>query len=906
MMNFRSAVTFLCLSSLLTAQSMTFTEAPKSLQFFSRDSLDTARVSVSGTVSEAGHDSLTVTVLKNGTAWSRAAAPLSYGIGGAAFSFTLPIHAELAEYRFEARLDDSLVASADSVVCGDAYLAEGQSNTVAIASHSYSSEWIRSYGTSSTDGGAVASDSTWGLGQASSYNSHCAVGVWELQVARHIVETYQVPVFFLNGAVGGTDIGSHVRDNSNKANLNTIYGRFYYRIMKTGLASSVKALFWYQGESHAEPSCYNYKTAFANQRGWWKEDFPGLELFYMVQIHHGCGGPRQDFVREVQRTLPAAFPDIRAISTNGLPGHDGCHYNVAGYLEFGDNVFRMVARDFYGSADTVDINPPDVKQVVFMNDERTRLAVLFDQNVTWPANQGSNAMKDYFLPGNASGAVDSGKAFGNSVVLYLKAPSSETTLTYLPNITYLTGGTYEGPYIRNSRSIGALSFMDFPITYGDPNDSLAVLSMTAVCRPETLEQYASGTVKAVVSYAGGGVDTTSRGALFTCLDTFVAAVNPFGDLTAKNLGTARIRVEKRGLADTALLHVVPTTATLDSIRLPFPTLTLVAGDSFQTTATAYYRTGTTRFTAMVDTFAEWSSDLPATASVVTGKVKALLPGGPAPVIVSYKGLSDTLLVTVLTTPSFLRRINFQVSATPFKEGWSADNGGAYSAGKGWGWVNASGLATRDDRGGTNFLLKSFVVTATAASYKIDAPDGEYALRIGMGDNAWGVSAYYWTALGNDTLCRKLSGLGNVITTDTVIAAGGNGITLTVLGAINYLVMVSTAEGTDINYVADDGTLIMPDEDTTPATEGISLNVSPNPTNPAAIISFRVENSPVSMALFSMDGRKIRAWDFSAAFGQRRVIWDGRDNDGRPAASGVYLLKLTAGQAHLRQRIILAR
>ena len=56
------------------------------------------------------------------------------------------------------------------------------------------------------------------------------------------------------------------------------------------------------------------------------------------------------------------------------------------------------------------------------------------------------------------------------------------------------------------------------------------------------------------------------------------------------------------------------------------------------------------------------------------------------------------------------------------------------------------------------------------------------------------------------------------------------------------------------------------------------------------------------------GRRVRtlrdeAW---AGPGRFRVVWDGADDQGRPAASGVYLVRLTAGADRASGRVVLLR
>jgi hypothetical protein len=77
---------------------------------------------------------------------------------------------------------------------------------------------------------------------------------------------------------------------------------------------------------------------------------------------------------------------------------------------------------------------------------------------------------DYIYLDNDTSRTRTISTEGNKIVLHLRASSTASTVTYLPEINYHgTGVIYEGPWIVNSRGIGALSFWRFPIT-----DSLTV------------------------------------------------------------------------------------------------------------------------------------------------------------------------------------------------------------------------------------------------------------------------------------------------------------------------------------------------------------------------------------------------------------------------------------------------
>ena len=70
---------------------------------------------------------------------------------------------------------------------------------------------------------------------------------------------------------------------------------------------------------------------------------------------------------------------------------------------------------------------------------------------------------------------------------------------------------------------------------------------------------------------------------------------------------------------------------------------------------------------------------------------------------------------------------------------------------------------------------------------------------------------------------------------------------------------------------------------------------PNPFNPETTISFDLpEAGQVEMNLYDFNGRRVR--QLLAAFmpaGRHRLLWNGQDDNGWPAHSGVYFLVLRA-------------
>ncbi|MDY0110669.1 MAG: FlgD immunoglobulin-like domain containing protein [Candidatus Krumholzibacteria bacterium] len=82
-------------------------------------------------------------------------------------------------------------------------------------------------------------------------------------------------------------------------------------------------------------------------------------------------------------------------------------------------------------------------------------------------------------------------------------------------------------------------------------------------------------------------------------------------------------------------------------------------------------------------------------------------------------------------------------------------------------------------------------------------------------------------------------------------------------------------------------------DDMPVAAALLLGAAPNPFNPQTVVRFRLDREQsVRLAVFDARGRLTRelaggVW----AAGEHLVGWDGRDAAGRPAAAGVYLLRL---------------
>lgn len=100
----------------------------------------------------------------------------------------------------------------------------------------------------------------------------------------------------------------------------------------------------------------------------------------------------------------------------------------------------------------------------------------------------------------------------------------------------------------------------------------------------------------------------------------------------------------------------------------------------------------------------------------------------------------------------------------------------------------------------------------------------------------------------------------------------------------------------------------PDE-TVVASLGALRPLYPNPTGGATTIAFEARRDvDLTVEVYSVAGRRIWTSRLAAAAGQTTSLqWSGRDEAGRPAASGIYLVRVSsAGRVLGRQTVVLRR
>ena len=242
----------------------------------------------------------------------------------------------------------------------------------------------------------------------------------------------------------GKPIQFFQRNDSNPQDLNTAYGRLLYRATRAGVSSTIRGVFWYQGEndgtrtSNTSPDLY--ESRFRSLYEDLFRDYPAIENMYVYQVRAGCGDPPIQ-LRDRMRTFEDKFAKVQAVATTAINAHDGCHFAYAGgYEKIGDISSRLAARDFYSANDTQNIDPPFIASANFTNANNSEITLRFrdsDDQLIWEGG----AEQDFNLEGTAV-AVTGGRAEGSTIVLTLSGNGAAAS-----GITY-HGGKFGQPSAR--------------------------------------------------------------------------------------------------------------------------------------------------------------------------------------------------------------------------------------------------------------------------------------------------------------------------------------------------------------------------------------------------------------------------------------------------------------------------
>ncbi|MEI6236286.1 MAG: DUF2341 domain-containing protein [Planctomycetota bacterium] len=376
---------------------------------------------------------------------------------------------------------EKVLRSVDNLICGDAYIIEGQSNAVGYnyentrlredLTHT-DSPWIRSFGgNGEVDGEATRGG--WGnarverLTPTSPDRIHF-ISAWGMALAKKLVDEHKIPICILNGAVGGTRIDehmpNHIRNAANPHRVRSIYARLKQRVVAAKLTHGIRGVLWHQGEADqgldGPDNCYGcemYWKYWEELTAAWKTDYPNIRNYYVYQIWpNACsqgGNTYSDKLRDVQRCFAHAYSNLSVMPTLHIPSGQNCHFKTDDYEKMGLLMVPLLERDSYGKKFDVPITAPDIQRAYYTSNKKDEIALAFDQPMLWD----DALISQFFLDDNAPKIV-AGSVAGNVITLKLAASCESKTVTYIVDRkwdrTHLLFG---------KNGIAALTFCDVPI-----------------------------------------------------------------------------------------------------------------------------------------------------------------------------------------------------------------------------------------------------------------------------------------------------------------------------------------------------------------------------------------------------------------------------------------------------------
>jgi hypothetical protein len=447
-------------------------EKPEEGQFYARDDRNEGTLFYQGALTEPADSVFLKLYAGEKLVKTETAKPAADG----SYALSTKLKPGLIKYKVEfgtkAGGRETVRDTVGDLVCGDAYLIDGQSNALATDTREKSppetNEWIRSYGRPSPN----AKDNQanlWCLPVWKAEKGEKAeLGWWGMELAKRLLESEKVPIFMINAAVGGTRIDQHQRNAADPTDLATIYGRMLWRVQHAKLTHGLRGILWHQGEndqgSDGPTGGYGWETYqhyFVEMAAGWKEDFPNVQHYYVFQIWpNSCsmGGSdgSGDRLREQQRRLPQLFSRMSIMSTLGVRPPGSCHFPLAGWAEFARLIQPLIERDNYGNIPATSITPPNLRQASYAGGRKDAIALEFDQPVVWtPALAGQ-----FYLDG-VKDKVTSGSVSGNILTLKLKEASAATKITYLKETAWS-----QDTLLNGANGIAALTFCEVPVLPG--------------------------------------------------------------------------------------------------------------------------------------------------------------------------------------------------------------------------------------------------------------------------------------------------------------------------------------------------------------------------------------------------------------------------------------------------------
>ena len=449
-------------------------EKPEDGQFYARDNKNEGTLHYNGVLAEAADSVFLKLYADDKLIKIESAKP------GAdkAYAFAVKLKPGLIRYKVEFGTkiagQETVRQTVGNIVCGDAYIIEGQSNALATDTGEKSlpetNEWIRSYGRPPANANAAPGNLWCHPVWKAQRGEKAELGWWGMELAKRLLDSQKMPIFIINGAVGGTRIDQHQRSAADPTDPSTIYGRMLWRVQQAKLTHGIRGILWHQGENDQGVDgptggfgWETYQPLFVEMAAGWKQDFPNVQHYYVFQIWpNSCAmGGRDgsgDRLREKQRTLPRLFSNMSIMSTLGVRPPGGCHFPLTGWAEFARLIQPLIERDNHGKVPAASISPPNLRLASYAGGARDTVALEFDQPVVWV-----DVLAGQFYLDGEKNRVASGSVSGNMLTLKLKAASTAQHITYLKESAWS-----QDTLLHGANGLAALTFCEVPIQPGKP------------------------------------------------------------------------------------------------------------------------------------------------------------------------------------------------------------------------------------------------------------------------------------------------------------------------------------------------------------------------------------------------------------------------------------------------------
>jgi hypothetical protein len=183
-------------------------EQPEDGQFYARDDRNEGTLFYNGTLSNRADSVFLKVYADDKLLKTERQEPTA----DKAYAFTVKLKPGLIKYKVEFGTKtggtETVVQIVTNLVCGDAYLIDGQSNALATDTGEKSppdtSDWIRSYGSPRGDQKGERLNLWCNPVWKAEKGEKAELGYWGMELAKRLVESQRIPICIINGAVGGS------------------------------------------------------------------------------------------------------------------------------------------------------------------------------------------------------------------------------------------------------------------------------------------------------------------------------------------------------------------------------------------------------------------------------------------------------------------------------------------------------------------------------------------------------------------------------------------------------------------------------------------------------------------------------------------------------------------------------